>query len=122
MRRAVRVKPVETPAMQLPRLQFTIRGMMVAVTFMAVALGVGIGGVGLWVSFSYRQQASKYARLADYWRWQAGRVPELYPGWNEAEVRESLDKTIRWNLLMEDKCRRAAFRPWEAIPPDPPRP
>jgi hypothetical protein len=106
----------------MPRLQFTVRRMMVVVGLTAVSIGVGIAGVRFWVSFSYRQQAVKYARMADYWRWQAGRVPELYPGWDEAEIREGLDKAIRWNLQMEDKYRRAASRPWEDIPPDPPRP
>jgi len=102
--------------------QLTVRRMMVVVGLIAVALGVGIGGVRCWMSFSYRQRARHYALAADYWRWQAGRVPELYPGWDEVEVREKLDEAIRWNLRMEDKYHRAASRPWEAVPPDPPRP
>jgi hypothetical protein len=86
---------------------------------MATALGVGIGGVRCWMSFSYRQRARNYALMADYWRWQAGRVRELYPGQDEAEVRERLGEAIRWNLRMEEKYRRAASRPWEPVPPDP---
>jgi hypothetical protein len=105
--------------MQMPRSHFTVRRMMVVVGLIAVAFGVGIGGVRCWMSFSYRQRAGSYAVMADYWRWQAGRVHELYPGHDEAEVRVKLGEAVRWNLRMEDKYRRAASRPWEAVPPDP---
>ena len=108
--------------MQMPRVQFTVRRMLTVVGLMAVALGVTIEGWRFWKSFSYRRQANSYARMVNYWRWQAGRIPELYPGWDHDEISKGLDRTIRWNLQMEDKYRQAASRPWETLPLDPPRP
>jgi hypothetical protein len=108
--------------MPRPRFQFSVRRMMIVVGLLAVALGVAIVGWRSWMSFAYWQRAKSYARMADYWRWQSRRIPELYPGWDQSEVGEGLDKAILWNRQMENKYRRAASHPWETLPPDPPRP
>ncbi|CAN5891393.1 hypothetical protein BH23PLA1_BH23PLA1_09940 [soil metagenome] len=108
--------------MQGPAVRFTVGRLMVIVALIALLLGIGIGALRSRKVHDYRKQADRHARAANYWRWQAGRIPELYPDQDEAGIHRDLQKVIRWHLQMEDYYRRATARPWTPVTPHPPRP
>jgi hypothetical protein len=107
--------------MRLPRMQFTVMRMMVAVAVVAVLLGVG----------PLRQRSANYHRKAMEHALGVGVSKEnakvQRAGVREhPEVRESLEASAAewervavWHADLAEKYSRAASRPWETVPMDP---
>jgi hypothetical protein len=107
--------------MRLPRVQFTVRRMMIAVAVVAILLGVGPLRRR---SASYHRKALEHARLVGVSKENAkvqrtaGRDhPEIRP-LMEASAAE-LEGMAEWHSDLAEKYSRAASRPWETMPLDP---
>ena len=100
--------------MRLPRVRFTVRCMMVAVAVVAVVFG----GVHLRQRANlYREKARQHAQMesiiAAVYALSIPPDPQLAP-LNAARH--------TYHAAMRAKYDRAASRPWEYVPPDPPEP
>jgi hypothetical protein len=125
--------------MRLPRVRFTVRRMIVVVAVIAAVLGGGIEVERLRRPYLYRQEAAKFAgngrywyeRFLDYQQAIMGSKKLTHTGDSsteemaEAEMGEAARRyreIIWWSSKMKEKYERAASRPWESVPPGPPRP
>jgi hypothetical protein len=120
--------------MRLPRVRFTVRGLMLAVAVVAIPLTI---------MYQLRERrrrfgviASAEARRAEMWLQRGGgyfdnrgdayvSLPEaakerLQRSRGPAKYRALKLALHHWEL--ESKYRGAALRPWLPVPPDPPEP
>ena len=103
--------------MRLPRLRFTVRRMMFAVAFAAMLMGTARAG---WHSWYCWKMAEAIAQVKSMQTWRCGMIdntPEEERAWAE-----SCEKRSAHYAGLEAKYRRAAWKPWESIPPDPRHP
>jgi hypothetical protein len=105
--------------MRLPRVQFTIRWVMLAVAGAATILGAAV---------ELQRRHDRFLRLAEHHEassritWACGKrscsatndLGEDVRGWSSAR--------IEWHSLLGEKYRRAASRPWAPVEPDRPEP
>ncbi len=105
--------------MRLPRVRFTIRWMMIAVA--------GTGTIfGACIELQHRHD--RFSALADYHEasssvtWACS--PSSYSATNDhgEDVRKWSSERIRWHILLGEKYRGAASRPWMPVEDDPPEP
>lgn len=134
--------------MGLPRVRFTVRWLMVAVAFVALALGVEVTR-RRWAEF--RQRAKSYAAMEQYERslldgWStvvrredgravairgpiAIQVPSHRGGYDEIRVTptpgyDAANLRLRadYHARLKRKYERATRYPWLPVAPDPPEP
>ncbi len=125
--------------MKLPRVRITVRGMMIAVAVVALALA----GSEAWRRYramvalaeDYSRTATMYSEtvdqvLNDATRWdrirsEKRKLPDRYPFYTLDDVadyaRDSREKARRYRALAS-RYRRAARSPWLPVEPDPPEP
>jgi hypothetical protein len=112
--------------MRVPRMQFTLRRMMLAVAGAAVMIW-GVQTTSRWRLYRARAQhhALEHARLS------AELAPALafkqkhdsFPGCALSQAwLETACERAEWNALLTTKYQRAAFHPWLPTEPDPPEP
>jgi hypothetical protein len=96
--------------MQMPRVRFTVRRMMVAVAMLAAIMAVGAG---------LQRRRDRFERLFSHHRGLAGpRVIRSFDPGNP--VFKTARGRWHWDLSM--KYGEAARYPWLPLPPDPPEP
>ena len=99
--------------MRLPRVRFTVRGLMVAVAAVGLVLGV------------YATCRSRSARFHALMISHESRAMELLdeaPPGADAAVRRRFHTRLDWHETMYAKYERAARHPWLTVAPDPPEP
>jgi hypothetical protein len=106
--------PDEAPAMRLPRFRFSMRGMMVAVAIVVVALGVLATRSRRFQSLATDHRARVMQHTIG--STQIGPYAEGY----DSEYRQVTQWLSDWHHAMAMKYQLAAGRPWLPIPPDPP--
>ena len=99
--------------MRVPRVQFTVRRMMIGVAVVALLTGTTRAG---WRWYYCTQWAGAHARLKAIGFPTCGMI-ERTPD-DERYGRRLSD----YHAGLEAKYLRSAWCPWEPIPPDPPRP
>jgi hypothetical protein len=108
--------PPEAQAMRMPRVRFTMRGMMVAV---AITGAVVAGEKFRRARDSHLHRAAVHSYSAMLWSsfaesYRANRRDDSPPA--------QMDAIASWNTAMSRKYERAARYPWLPVPPDPPEP
>jgi hypothetical protein len=104
--------------MRPPRVQFTIRWVMVAVARAATILGAAV---------ELQRRHDRFLRLAEHHEasssitYACGNRPSRTNGLGE-DVRRWPNGRIEWHRRLGEKYRRAASRPWLPVDPDPPQP
>jgi hypothetical protein len=94
--------------MKLPRLRFTVRGLMIA---------VAVAAISILMADSLRRLSNEYSEKADRYRVEAHWVLQGYPGNAPDQIRRH-DQL----LLLATKYDRAARHPWLPVAPNPPEP
>jgi hypothetical protein len=102
--------------MRLPRFRFTVRQMMIAVAVTALLLDAA----QRCRHFYHCWQLANVAACLRVRGYTCG-MAELTPEQKRSIVEYSAKRATCFSRL-EAIYRRAAWRPWEAIPPVPPRP
>jgi hypothetical protein len=107
--------------MRVPRLRFTVRGMLIAVGFLTILCGMT---VGLWRRHvSFKRLADEYAEKS-YSEMAKGFRVQLARWLTDGEVRmgEEHFRLKHYYDEMQAKYERAAARPWLSVEPDRPPP
>jgi hypothetical protein len=111
--------------MRLPRVRFTIRGMMVAV---AVAAGLMAGSIGLarlrLLSSDYRARAEQHAGIEETLRHiiasdESDTPVDISPGAGLRSRRFTARAVADYEAALRRKYERAARYPWLRVEPDP---
>jgi hypothetical protein len=98
--------------MRLPRVQFTLRRLMVAVAIVGLTVGIGIEG---------ERRRSRFLRIAIDHSHQA--ILRLSGNtWSPLRMVEMQKAYAHYHDLMAQKYKRAARYPWLPVAPDPPKP
>jgi hypothetical protein len=102
--------------MRVPRVRFTVRWLMGAVAIVAAIMG----GVDLWQrSVFYRSKVAHHARM------ERSSLFLFWVGNKPNDLKELPRVNRAWtehHAALRRKYERAAARPWEYVPPDPPDP
>ena len=125
--------------MRLPRVRFTVRGMLIAVASIALLMG----GLRLvWLRSVYRKAALAHAAYENLARTLQSMVEndgkderelaiaigmKVAPESEAVRAKRAADasvnqKTAEYHATLKQKYERAASRPWVALAPDPPPP
>jgi hypothetical protein len=130
--------------MRLPRVQFTVRRLMIAVAVVAILFGVGLHIRLSRLSANFAKRAAMYAKFESVWREQGlfcREQEEQLRKWAN-DPRQGVDGPEFWGRLAQDETDRAeklktladfdasmkakyeavARRPWLPVEPDPPSP
>jgi hypothetical protein len=104
--------------MQWPRVQFTVRRMMVV---------VAIAGVLLWPTRWLGTRVRAYRWMVDYHAAKMAKYLVPGPPGTPPDLVDSRGEVLsverdRWHAEMWAEYRRAARYPWLSVEPDPPRP
>lgn len=125
--------------MRLPRVRFTLRGMLIAVAGIALAMG---GLRLLWLRNVHRNAAQAHAAYENLARTLQRTVEDerkaerelkigfgmkVEPESDAVKAKRAADakvnqKTAEYHAALKYKYERAAGRPWVRIAPDPPPP
>jgi hypothetical protein len=101
--------------MRVPRVRFTVRTLMALVAVAAIVFG----GALLWhTASSYREKALYHANLQSSMIMAFGDLDSV----DEAELARVSEAWRTCHSALRRKYERAASRPWEYVPPDPPEP
>ena len=103
--------------MNIPRVRITLRQLMVAVAGVAIMMGAARAG---WHSYDCWRISRHHGILADISRLRCGSIP-----WTaEQDLAWEIHTRKRFELhkQLERRYLRAAWHPWEPIPPDLPYP
>ena len=96
--------------MQLPRVRYTVRQMMVVVLIVAIMLAIHV---------TLQRRRGRFERLSHY-HIQSIRIESIcFCAPYESDVLS--DKAL-WHLKLSRKYGEAARRPWLPVSPDPPEP
>ena len=122
--------------MRLPRVQFTIGALMVAVAVTAVVMSVAVrlprGGwiigvlavlavvVGLPVGL--RRRAERFKRLSFLHSVDANRWENVWDGSLDDALAGAILRQAHWHDAMVGKYGRVARSPWRLLEPPPPKP
>jgi hypothetical protein len=104
--------------MRLPRVQFTIRWVMLAVASAATILGAAV---------ELQRRHDRFLRLAEHHEasssitFSCGKRCSITNGLGE-DVRRWSNARIGWHRRLGEKYRRAASSHWLPAEPDPPEP
>lgn len=110
-------RTAEAPPMRFPRVQFTVRRMMLAVAVSAMLMGTARAG---WHCYYCVRMAEVHAWMGAMGYGRCGM--ERPTAEEELAYKEHNRKLAGYHARIEKKYRRAAWRPWEPILPDPPYP
>ena len=104
--------------MRMPRVRFTLRWQMIAVAVVCIAMAYG----ARWSA--YQQRADRYDHQADAVQEFAREITRQSGGCGSwvfnGKSPEDFSKVVVARRLMSDECRRAAWRPWVVLSPEPP--
>ena len=95
--------------MRMPRVWFTVRGMMLA---------VAVVGLGLWIA----ERHIRFIRLRDFYADQQMRQIIMTPPAPPGVRSMHLDEKSRWCHELSVNYADAASYPWLPVAPDPPEP
>ncbi len=99
--------------MRVPRVRFTVRRMIVVVVVTAVLMDAARTGWHFWYCWNMAKAAADLRAMGP---WRCGMV-ESTPE-QERSFAEYCAKHAEHYSRLVAKYHRAAWRPWEAIPPD----
>jgi hypothetical protein len=104
--------------MRMPRLRFTLRWQMIAVAVVCLVMAYG----ARWRAI--QQRADRYDHQADAVLEFAREITSQSGGCGSWVIHgkspEDFYKVVEARRLMSIECRRAAWRPWVVLSPEPP--
>ena len=96
--------------MKLPRVQFTVRGMMIGVAVVGIVLMIPI------------ERYHRFRKTAAHYRSEFERFLYITPYEHFMSFSELDNRRLEWLYVMSIKYERAARYPWLPVEPDPPEP
>ncbi|MFO0950496.1 MAG: hypothetical protein U0835_04965 [Isosphaeraceae bacterium] len=98
--------------------QIRVRTLMLAVGGATLLMWGGLMG---WRSFVYSRLAADYSRYEREWR-ETGERDRKIPGRSRSVSAVWGREIAAFYAPLAEKYRRAAWRPWDSVAPDPPAP